>query len=42
MTTHLLHEVTEKIMASITQLLEEIRGEKAPVVRFDPRSAGCR
>jgi 1-acyl-sn-glycerol-3-phosphate acyltransferase len=38
--TPLLHEVTEKIMASITQLLEEIRGEKAPAVRFDPRRAG--
>jgi len=38
--TPLLHEVTEKIMTSITQLLEEIRGEKAPVVRFDPRRAG--
>ena len=36
----LLHEVTEKIMADITHLLEEIRGEKAPGVRFDPRSAG--
>jgi 1-acyl-sn-glycerol-3-phosphate acyltransferase len=36
----LLYEVTEKIMAAITHLLEEIRGEKAPVVRFDPRRAG--
>jgi 1-acyl-sn-glycerol-3-phosphate acyltransferase len=36
----LLHEVTEKIMAAITALLEEIRGEKAPEVRFDPRRAG--
>jgi 1-acyl-sn-glycerol-3-phosphate acyltransferase len=36
----LLHEVTDKIMASITHLLEEIRGEKAPAVRFDPRRAG--
>jgi len=36
----LLHEVTEKIMAAITHLLEEIRGEKAPAVRFDPRRAG--
>jgi 1-acyl-sn-glycerol-3-phosphate acyltransferase len=36
----LLHEVTEKIMAAITELLEEIRGEKAPAVRFDPRRAG--
>jgi 1-acyl-sn-glycerol-3-phosphate acyltransferase len=36
----LLHEVTEKIMADITELLEQIRGEKAPAVRFDPRRAG--
>jgi 1-acyl-sn-glycerol-3-phosphate acyltransferase len=36
----LLHEVTEKIMATIAGLLEEIRGEKAPAVRFDPRRAG--
>ena len=36
----LLREVTEKIMAAITHLLEEIRGEKAPAVRFDPRRAG--
>ena len=36
----LLHEVTEKIMADITQLLEEIRGATAPAVRFDPRRAG--
>jgi 1-acyl-sn-glycerol-3-phosphate acyltransferase len=36
----LLHEATEKILAAITQLLEEIRGEKAPDVRFDPRRAG--
>ena len=27
-------------MAAITALLEEIRGEQAPGVRFDPRSAG--
>ena len=27
-------------MAAITALLEEIRGEKAPAVRFDPRTAG--
>jgi len=38
--TSLLHEVTEKIMAAITTLLEEIRDEKAPAVRFDPRRAG--
>jgi 1-acyl-sn-glycerol-3-phosphate acyltransferase len=36
----LLREVTERLMAAITSLLEEIRGEQAPVTRFDPRSAG--
>jgi 1-acyl-sn-glycerol-3-phosphate acyltransferase len=36
----LLHAVTEKIMAAITELLEEIRGERAPAVRFDPRREG--
>jgi 1-acyl-sn-glycerol-3-phosphate acyltransferase len=36
----LLHEATEKIMGDITHLLEEIRGAKAPDVRFDPRRAG--
>ena len=32
--------VTEKIMTAITVLLEEIRGESAPAVRFDPRAEG--
>lgn len=36
----LLQEVTERIMAAITDLLEQIRGEKAPAVRFDPKRAG--
>lgn len=36
----LLQEVTERIMAAITDLLEQIRGEKAPAVRFDPKQAG--
>jgi 1-acyl-sn-glycerol-3-phosphate acyltransferase len=36
----LLHEVTERIMAAITTLLEDIRAERAPAVRFDPREAG--
>ncbi len=36
----LLHEATEKIMAEITHLLEEIRDEEGPAVRFDPRSSG--
>ena len=33
----LLREVTERIMADVTALLEQIRGEKAPAVRFDMR-----
>jgi 1-acyl-sn-glycerol-3-phosphate acyltransferase len=36
----LLRAVTEKIMEAITGLLEEIRGEQAPAVRFDPRREG--
>lgn len=32
-----LTEATERIMAAITALLEEIRGEKAPAVRYDMR-----
>lgn len=35
-----LREATDLIMADITGLLEEIRGEKAPAVRFDPIKAG--
>ena len=36
----LLHEVTERIMAAVTTLLEEIRGEQAPPERFDPKRQG--
>jgi 1-acyl-sn-glycerol-3-phosphate acyltransferase len=36
----LLQEVTERIMAAITDLLSQIRGEKPPAVRFDPRRSG--
>ncbi len=35
-------EATDRIMADITGLLEEIRGEPAPAVRFDPKTAGVR
>ncbi len=31
---------TNRIMDEITRLLEDIRGEKAPAERFDPRTAG--
>ena len=27
-------------MAALTELLEGIRGERAPVTRFDPKAAG--
>ncbi|GHC84902.1 lysophospholipid acyltransferase family protein [Streptomyces flavofungini] len=37
MTPDLLKEATEAIMAAITELLEELRGEKAPQKRYDPR-----
>ncbi|MFI2752567.1 lysophospholipid acyltransferase family protein [Cellulomonas sp. P22] len=35
--TATLREATERVMVAITALLEEIRGERAPVERFDPR-----
>jgi hypothetical protein len=37
MTADLLKEATEVIMADITALLEQIRGEKAPRTPYDPR-----
>ncbi|CAM5255913.1 1-acyl-sn-glycerol-3-phosphate acyltransferase [Streptomyces canarius] len=37
MTPEVLKEATEVIMAAITRLLEEIRGEKAPETPYDPR-----
>lgn len=33
-------EATDRIMAALTALLEDLRGEKAPAVRFDPLTAG--
>ncbi len=39
-TTEVLHEATDRIMAAVTTLVEELRGEKAPAVRFDPRTSG--
>jgi 1-acyl-sn-glycerol-3-phosphate acyltransferase len=38
--TAALRVATERIMAAITVLLEQIRGEGAPAVRFDARAAG--
>jgi 1-acyl-sn-glycerol-3-phosphate acyltransferase len=39
-TNERLRVATARIMAAITALLEEIRGESAPPDRFDPRAAG--
>jgi 1-acyl-sn-glycerol-3-phosphate acyltransferase len=41
-TPAVLREATDRIMDAITVLLEDIRGEKAPAERFDPRKAGVR
>ncbi len=41
-TPEVLQQATARIMADITALLEDIRGEKAPVERFDPKRAGVR
>jgi 1-acyl-sn-glycerol-3-phosphate acyltransferase len=35
-----LAEATDRIMAAITAIVEEIRGETAPTERFDPRRSG--
>ncbi len=35
-TPELLKQASERVMAAITDLLEDIRGEQAPAVRFDP------
>lgn len=39
-TTEVLHEATEAIMETITELVADIRGEEPPQERFDPRRAG--
>jgi len=38
----LVQQATDRIMAALTDLVAEIRGETAPVERFDPRKAGVR
>jgi len=35
-----VQEATDRIMAAITALVEDIRGAQAPAERFDPRTAG--
>ncbi len=42
LTPEVLRRATARIMDDITALLEDVRGEKAPAVRFDPRTAGVR
>jgi 1-acyl-sn-glycerol-3-phosphate acyltransferase len=42
LTNALLHLATERIMAAITALLEDLRGEKAPLERFDPKKHGMK
>lgn len=37
-----VQQATDRIMAAITVLVEEIRGEQAPAERFDMRKAGIR
>lgn len=40
MTHDVLHQATDRIMAAITALAEDLRGAQAPAVRFDPKAAG--
>ncbi|MGH3473224.1 MAG: lysophospholipid acyltransferase family protein [Nocardioidaceae bacterium] len=40
LTTDVLHEATSRVMDAITVLLEDIRGTRAPDVRFDPKAQG--
>lgn len=42
LTPDVLREATERIMDAITRLLEDIRGERAPAERYDPRTHGVR
>jgi 1-acyl-sn-glycerol-3-phosphate acyltransferase len=41
-TTKTINEATRRIMAALTALVEELRQEKAPDERFDPRVSGVR
>ncbi len=38
-TAEVVHEATDRIMAAIVAIVEDLRGEPAPPVRFDPRTA---
>lgn len=39
-TTAVVNQATDRIMAALTQLVAELRGETPPSERFDPRKAG--
>lgn len=39
-TNEILHEATERIMIAISALVADLRHEKPPAVRFDPKAAG--
>ncbi|PUA80756.1 lysophospholipid acyltransferase family protein [Nocardioides currus] len=41
-TPQVVNEATDRIMAAITDIVAELRGETAPAERFDPRKAGVR
>jgi 1-acyl-sn-glycerol-3-phosphate acyltransferase len=41
-TAQVIQEATDRIMAAITALVEDVRGGRAPAVRFDMRKAGIR
>jgi 1-acyl-sn-glycerol-3-phosphate acyltransferase len=41
-TTKTVNEATRRIMAALTQLVAEVRGEEPPAERFDPRTSGAR
>jgi 1-acyl-sn-glycerol-3-phosphate acyltransferase len=41
-TQQVINSATARIMAAIVELVEELRGEKAPTDRFDPRKAGVK
>ena len=41
-TPEVISRATDRIMAGITSLVEELRDEKAPAERFDPRTMGVR
>jgi len=41
-TTKVVNEATARIMAALTALVAQVRGEEPPAERYDPRTAGVR